>query len=102
LILHHASHEATRSQNSVLCHDLCSRIYEPQLCHINADVAADDADTFVAFQIVLVLFLKFSSVVANSSGLSSGAHGFCVYLYCEVKGKGEVHPAAGHEGLEME
>jgi hypothetical protein len=69
---------------------------------MHADVTADDADTFVAFQIVLVLFLEFSSVVAISSGFSSGVRGFCVYLYCKVKGKGKVHSVAGHEGLEVE
>jgi hypothetical protein len=48
-----------------------------------------------------VLFLEFFSVVAISSGFYSGARGFCVYLYCKVKGKGKVRPISGHEGLEV-
>jgi len=101
LIFQHASHAVTHTQNSVLCHDLCCGIYEPQLCYTHADAAADDADTFIALQIILVLFLEFSSVVAVSSGFYSGARGFCVYLYCKVKGKGKVYPISGYEGLDV-
>lgn len=71
------------------------------MCYTHADAAADDADTFIAFQIILVLFLEFSSVVAISSGFCSGARGFCVYLYCKVKGKDKVLPISGHEGVDV-
>jgi hypothetical protein len=100
LIFQQASHTVTLSQNSVLCHDLCCRTYEPQLCYTHADAAADDA-MFIAFQIILVLFLEFSSVVVISFGFYSVARGFCVYLYCKVKGRGKVYPISGHEGLDV-
>ena len=83
-----------------VCHDLCFRIYELHLCYKHADAAADDANTFIAFQIILVLFLEFSSAVPMSSGFYSGARGFRVYLYFKVKGK--VHPVSDHEALEVE
>jgi hypothetical protein len=101
LVFQQASHAVTRSQNSVLCHDLCCGTYEPQLCYTHADAAADNADMFIAFQIILVLFLEFSSVVVISSGFYSGARGFFVYLYCKVKGKGKVYPLSDHEGLDV-
>ena len=49
---------------------------------MHVDAAADEADTFIAFQIVPVLFLELSSVVGISSGFSSGGRVFCVHLYC--------------------
>lgn len=49
---------------------------------MHVDSAVDDADTFIAFQDVPVLFLEFSSVVGISSGFSSGGRVFCFYLCC--------------------
>lgn len=51
-------------------HDLCCRMYEPQLFYMHADAAADDAVASVACQIVPVLFLGVSNVVDISSRFS--------------------------------